>query len=69
MKIKNIRLFLLLSIVTLSFVTPAKVFAERISDFNSEVDIRKDGTVEISETIKYDFESAQKHGLVREIDL
>jgi len=68
MKIKNIRSFLVFFIFTLSFSSPLKVFAERILDFNSQVDIRKDGTVEIVETIKYDFESAQKHGLFRRID-
>ena len=61
------RILSLIFISTFFLIFSNKVFAERILDFNSDVKIQKEGTVEITETIKYDFESSQKHGLVREI--
>jgi len=46
----------------------SKTFAERIESFNSNIQINKDGTVTVEETINYDFENSQVHGLVRNLD-
>lgn len=54
--------------IFLTSLLKATVLAEKIDSFNSDVQINKDGTVTIEETIKYDFESLQRHGLVRELN-
>ena len=40
---------------------------ERIRNFRSDIAIHKDGTIEIQETIVYDFAFLQKHGTYRQI--
>lgn len=44
-----------------------EITGEHIKSFKSEIAINKDGTINIKETIKYDFDSLQKHGIYREI--
>ncbi|HJR98905.1 MAG TPA: DUF2207 domain-containing protein [Actinomycetota bacterium] len=41
--------------------------AERIADYDVAIDIGEDGTLTIVETIAYDFGSAQRHGILRDI--
>ncbi len=60
-------LFTFTLFVSLNILFKSLVFAEKIDSFYSDVQINKDGTVTIEETIKYDFESSQKHGLVRDL--
>ncbi len=41
--------------------------AEKIQSFNSKIEVNKDGTIDIKETIIYDFGNLQRHGIYREI--
>lgn len=43
------------------------VHAEKINDFQVKIDIQKDGKIKVEEKILYDFETASKHGIYREI--
>ena len=47
----------------------SNVRAERIGSFDVSAQIGKDGMVNVTEYIKYDFEGAEKHGIFREIPL
>lgn len=42
-------------------------YSESIKNFNSTVSILKDGTITVSEQIIYDFGSAERHGIYRDI--
>src|SRR3989344_3263096 len=42
------------------------VVGERVEDFNSNIEIQKDGSIEVTETIKYFFDS-YRHGIFRNI--
>ena len=44
------------------------IIGERIKSFDSNININKDGTIDVKETILYDFDYLQKHGIFREID-
>ena len=44
-----------------------EVFTEHIAEFENSIDIQKDGSINISETIVYDFANLQKHGIIRKI--
>ncbi len=60
----------LLTLVSLTLVTSQLSFAQGswvIKDFRSQINIQKDGSVLISETISVDFGSLQKHGIFRDI--
>ncbi len=60
--------FLLLFLIILYFVHP--VFAqsgEHIQSFNSQITVNKDGTINVKETIVYDFGSLSRHGIYRYI--
>ncbi|EKE14927.1 MAG: hypothetical protein ACD_12C00242G0001, partial [uncultured bacterium] len=43
------------------------ITGEHIKSFDSSIIINKDGTIDVKETIIYDFDSLQKHGIYREI--
>ena len=69
MKIKNKRNFAVcLFILTFFFLPFSKAFAEKIQNFQSNIEINKDGTVTVEEVIDYDFGGLQRHGLVRNLD-
>ncbi len=51
------------------FSIPGISHAERIKDFLSEITINNDATVQVTETIEYDFEGASRHGIFRDIPL
>lgn len=53
----------------LFFLTPGQVLAEAIERFTVEAAIRKDGYVDIRETIRYDFGPEERHGIYRTIPL
>ncbi len=44
-----------------------EITGEHIKTFDSNIIINKDGTIDVKETITYDFDSLQKHGIYREI--
>ena len=48
---------------------PAISHAERISSFSDAIIINNDATVQVVETITYDFEGSHRHGIYRDIPL
>lgn len=46
---------------------PAQSTDERIVSFDSVVDVQKDGSIDVAETIRYDFGSRRSHGIFRVI--
>ena len=50
-----------------SVETTNTITGEHIKSFQSEIAINKDGTIDVKETIVYDFDYLQKHGIYREI--
>jgi len=45
----------------------SEITGEHIKSFNSNITINKDGTIDVKETIVYNFDTLQKHGIYREI--
>jgi uncharacterized membrane protein len=51
------------------FITfSVKARAEEINSFNTDIVINKDGTITVKETIVFDFQGQQRHGIFRKID-
>jgi Predicted membrane protein (DUF2207). len=44
-----------------------EVWAEEIKNFKVDIVINKDGTIDVKETIVYDFDRLYRHGIHREI--
>lgn len=61
----NIRNILLIIAIFLSPTT--FIFAEKIEDYNVDIRINSDASIDIKESILYDFESAQRHGIERKL--
>jgi hypothetical protein len=60
----------ILSILLFSFLfVPQVSFAEVIHYFDTSIMAHKNGTMDITETINYDFQSAYRHGIYRYIPL
>lgn len=57
-----------LFICFLFFIDIALVQAEVITNFSAEYTIKKDSVVEVTETINYDFEVLDKHGIFRTLE-
>jgi hypothetical protein len=49
--------------------TPRFAFAEVIHSFDTQIVAHKDGSMDLAETINYDFESSSRHGIYRYIPL
>lgn len=47
---------------------PPSAFAETIHSFTSDIALKQDGSFVVEETIVYDFEGAQRHGIFRDIE-
>ena len=60
-------LFSFLTLFLLFLLTPLHAKAEYIQSFDSQININKDGTIDVNETIVYDFADLQKHGIYRNI--
>lgn len=61
-------LFIIAIIFCFIYFKPGVAFAqETISDFTSDITIFKDASVNIKESISYDFGSTQRRGIIREI--
>lgn len=56
-------------LLLLLLVFPKKSFAEVIHSFNTNITAHKDGSMDFSETINYDFEDSSHHGIYRYIPL
>lgn len=64
------KIFLLTTIFAVGvFAFAADAWAEKIGNFNVFAKIEKDGVVNLTEYIQYDFEQAERHGIFREIPL
>lgn len=64
---KKTALLLFLLIGGLFFVAPVVVFAETIKSFDVVVEVRTDNAITVTETIVYDSEGFEKHGIFRTI--
>ncbi|TAN57632.1 DUF2207 domain-containing protein [Patescibacteria group bacterium] len=51
------------------FISPNAFAAEKINSFDAEIKINADASINVSERIEYDFGSAQKHGIFRDIPI
>lgn len=63
MKLKLSILFIIAGL----FFLPKLVHAESISSFNSEIHINQDSSINVTETITYDFGTVYHHGIFRDI--
>ncbi len=60
--------FIILSfLVFFSVVNAQDNYSERIREFKTLINVRKDGVIEVVENIKYDFGNQQRHGIFRNI--
>ncbi len=63
-------LFILSLVVFATFFTPLKANAsESIKSFDTEIVVHKDGTMDVTEKIVYDFSDNLRHGIYRDIPL
>ena len=62
-KIGNSRIFFLF------LIFPVFLFGESIKNYDVFITIQKDGILNISENINYNFDGKQKHGIYRKIPL
>ena len=51
------------------FVLPGFAAAEQIESFVADIAVNQDGSMVVEETIRYDFERAERHGIFRHIPL
>ncbi|MDP3987801.1 MAG: DUF2207 domain-containing protein [Candidatus Levybacteria bacterium] len=62
--------FLILGFVFIFLLFPLKAnAAEKINSFDAEIVAHKDGTMEVTEKIVYDFSDSKRHGIYRDIPL
>ena len=52
-------------ILFICLISAQNIFAEKINNYQVDLVVNKDATVNVTETIVYDFESAKKHGIFR----
>lgn len=67
--IKSVKKLFVFLFLLLFFFKPQISFAEVIHSFDVNILAHKNGAMDITETINYDFESAYKHGIYRDIPL
>ena len=63
------KLFFLLLFLLIFFLRPPFALAEKINSFDVRITAHKNGVMDITETISYDFENLDKHGIYRFIPL
>lgn len=61
------KIFVIILLVFCYLLLGFSVKAEQINSFYSQISINKDGTIDVKESIVYDFDYLQKHGIYREI--
>src|SRR5690606_15920418 len=54
-------------IITVGASVGVAVHAEQITQFSAEIDVQSNGIVDVAETIAYDFGTAERHGIYRDI--
>lgn len=57
------------AVLALGVVRSVKADSESISSFNSVIAVGSNGTLDVTETIAYDFGSNEKHGIYRDVPL
>lgn len=55
--------------LVMMWLIPSVVLAELITDFSATYEVDQNGEVVVTETITYDFESATRRGIFRDIEL
>src|SRR5574341_1336108 len=63
------RFFYFIALVACLLFAPSAVLAEEITSFSADITINQSGTMDIVETIRYDFGEEQRHGIFRTIPL
>ena len=63
------RLFFLFVFLPVFLLNPSSVFAEKINSFDVQITAHKNGVMDVTETINYDFENLDRHGIYRFIPL
>ena len=61
------KLFSWVLLFILTFFVVTSINAEEIKNFQSNININKDGTINVNENISYDFGGLEKHGIYRDI--
>lgn len=56
-------------LLSLFFFVPSVSYAERITDFHSDIYLQKDDSVKVIETVRYDTEGESHHGIYRNVPL
>jgi uncharacterized membrane protein len=67
-KLPKLKLFLFAGLTLIIIAASPQAIAatsEKVDTYKTELQINKDGTIDITETIEYDFGTAQKHGIYR----
>ena len=60
---------LLVAIIGAFFIAKTGLAAEKINSFDVTIKINQDSSLEIEESINYDFGKASRHGIYREIPI
>ncbi|MFB6226104.1 MAG: DUF2207 domain-containing protein [Candidatus Paceibacteria bacterium] len=67
MSVENYLYTCLFSVLLSGFVFLSPAQAEKINDYTVDIKINRDSSIEVSESIEYDFEGASRHGIFRTI--
>jgi hypothetical protein len=59
----------MIGFLVLMVLMPKIGHAEKIQSFNDEIVVKNNATLQVTETIIYDFEGASRHGIFRDIPL
>ena len=62
----KLKCFLIIIVISLF---PTNTFAETIQNFNSQIIINKDRSIQVEDSIAYDFGNLERHGIYRTIPL
>ena len=62
----KLKCFLIIIVIS---IFPTNTFAETIQNFNSQIIINKDRSIQVEESIAYDFGNVERHGIYRTIPL
>ena len=64
---KNIKLIILPLCLFVFLLLPHLAQAEEIFGFETQINVKSDSSIEVTEKIQYDFGALQRHGIFREI--
>jgi hypothetical protein len=66
---KHFKLILTLALSLGLFIAVPAFAQEQINSFDSKIQINTDATINVTETIKYNFGEAERHGIYRDIPI